>query len=120
MLNYFILSGTHLIIILLILSLRDETNFVELEDSFRAGLLKINISDTITQTILPPSQSFCHLSYKVISMILLFFVDTSFLIHLHTNKQAAASLYHDQEVQVITCISYKTQSITINNTLRVT
>ncbi len=72
MLNYFILSGTHLIIILLILSLRDETNFVELEDSFRAGLLKINISDTITQTILPPSQSFCHLSYKVISMILLF------------------------------------------------
>lgn len=34
----------------------EDTYLVELEDSMRAALLKINISDTISQTVLPEGQ----------------------------------------------------------------
>lgn len=57
----------------------EDRHLLDIEESLRAALLKINICDTMLTKQLPPN--------------------CSFTILLHTTKEAAASLDHDQQAQ---------------------
>ena len=87
-----------------------------IEDHLRAALMKICVCDTSLKSNPPGIKSYTLILIPLISLIPLIPVDCTFMVYIHTNRVAAASIEY-QHMEKVLYIAQHSSSLSLSCSL---